>query len=77
MTGTATCCIAVIHRGPGERWFRLPIGRTIGATAASPEIDGSSLAADPRDYGMIAKEYILAESRAFFADFIGRVGLNL
>jgi len=35
------------------------------------------LAADPRDYGMIAKEHILAESRTFFADFIGRVGLNL
>ena len=45
--------------------------------AASPEIDGSSLAADPRDYVMIATEYSLAESRAFFADCIGRVGLNL
>ncbi|MEW9918466.1 DUF1214 domain-containing protein [Marimonas sp. MJW-29] len=46
------------------------------ALAEIPEIDSSDWATDPRDYGMTAKEYIQAESRAFFADFIGRVGLN-
>lgn len=44
--------------------------------AEIPNIDSSEWATDPREYGMTAKEYIQAESRAFFADFIGRVGLN-
>ena len=41
-----------------------------------PDVDSSDWATDPRDYGMSAPEFIIAESRAFFADFIGRVGLN-
>ena len=44
--------------------------------AGIPEIDSSGWMVDPQDYGMTAEEYIQAESRAFFADFIGRVGLN-
>jgi len=49
---------------------------SLGSAAAAdiPEIDSSGWATDPRDYGMTAKDYIQAESRAFFADFIGRVG---
>jgi len=44
--------------------------------AEIPDIDSSGWKTDPRDYGMSAKEFIQAESRAFFADFIGRAGLN-
>jgi hypothetical protein len=39
-------------------------------------IDSSKWAVDPVAYGMTAKEYIQAESRAFLSDFIGRSGLN-
>lgn len=46
------------------------------ALADIPDIDSSSWATDPTDYGMTAKEFIQAESRAFFADFIGRAGIN-
>ena len=46
------------------------------AFAEIPDIDSSNWATDPREYGMSAKEFIQAESRAFFADFIGRAGLN-
>lgn len=46
------------------------------ASAEIPEVDSSGWATDPTDHGMTAKEYIQAESRAFFAEFIGRAGLN-
>jgi len=41
-----------------------------------PDIDSSAWAVDPCQHGMSAREYIQAESRAFFADFLGRAGLN-
>jgi hypothetical protein len=41
-----------------------------------PDIDNSDWAADPLNYGMTAAEYINAESHAFFAEFIGRAGIN-
>jgi hypothetical protein len=41
-----------------------------------PDIDSSGWAVDPRKHGMTAREYIQAESRAFFADFLGRAGIN-
>jgi hypothetical protein len=41
-----------------------------------PEIDSSDWAVDPRQYGMSAGEYIQAESRAFFADFLARAAIN-
>ncbi len=41
-----------------------------------PPIESSGWAVDPEQYGMSAKEYIQSESRAFFADFIGRSGIN-
>lgn len=41
-----------------------------------PDIDSSGWATDPREFGMSPREYIQAESRAFFADFIGRSGVN-
>ncbi|MGI9430710.1 MAG: DUF1254 domain-containing protein, partial [Myxococcota bacterium] len=44
--------------------------------AKIPDIDSSGWAANPVDYGMTAEEYIQAESRAFFADFLGRAGIN-
>ena len=44
--------------------------------AGIPEIDSAGGMVDPQAHGMTAKDYIQAESRAFFADFIGRVGLN-
>ena len=44
------------------------------AHAKLPDIDSSDWAADPVDYGMTAGEYINAESRALFDDFIGRAG---
>jgi len=40
------------------------------------EIDSSSWSTDPADYGMTAKEFIQAESRAFIGNFIDRVGIN-
>jgi hypothetical protein len=47
------------------------------AQAEIPDtIDSSNWAVDPTDFGMTAKDYIQAESRAFFADFLGRSGLN-
>ncbi len=44
--------------------------------AEIPEIDSSKWKADPVKYGMTAKEFIQAESRAFIANFIGRNGIN-
>jgi hypothetical protein len=44
--------------------------------AEIPDIDSSQWKADPVKYGMTAKEYIQSESRAFYADFIGRSGIN-
>jgi hypothetical protein len=44
--------------------------------AGIPEIDSSKWKADPVKYGMTAKEFIQAESRAFLSDFIGRNGIN-
>lgn len=49
---------------------------TVERPAGIPEIDSSAWAVDPLDHGMTAGDYIQAESRAFFADFIGRSGLN-
>jgi hypothetical protein len=46
------------------------------AHAKLPDIDNSDWAADPLNYGMTAAEYINAESHAFFAEFIGRAGIN-
>jgi len=44
--------------------------------AEIPEIDSSQWKADPVKYGMTAKEFIQAESRAFISNFIGRNGIN-
>lgn len=44
--------------------------------AEIPDIDSSQWKADPVKYGMTAKEFIQAESRAFIANFIGRNGIN-
>ena len=41
-----------------------------------PSIDSSTWAANPEKYGMTAKDYIQGETRAFFANFINRSGLN-
>ncbi len=50
---------------------------SIGAAHAKlPDIDSSAWAADPVNYGMTAAEYINAEAHAFFAEFIGRAGIN-
>ena len=49
---------------------------SLNAQAEIPAIDSSHWKADPVKYGMTAKEYIQAESRAFLANFIGRNGLN-
>ena len=54
----------------------LPIVAISPAAAEIPDIDSSGWATDPKDYGMKAREYIQAETRAFFADFIERAGLN-
>lgn len=48
----------------------------VPVSAEIPDIDSSGWATDPRDHGMSPREYIQAESRAFFADFIGRSGIN-
>ena len=59
--------------------FRIVAPLLLGATAAVadiPDIDSSGWATDPRDHGMSAKEYIQAETRAFFGEFINRGGLN-
>lgn len=45
-------------------------------SAEIPDIDTSGWAADPTKHGMTPREYIQSESRAFMADFIGRVGVN-
>lgn len=48
-----------------------------GAFAGSiDEIDSSGWSTDPVDYGMTAKEFIQAESRALIGNFIDRVGIN-
>jgi hypothetical protein len=41
-----------------------------------PDIDSSGWAVDPCKHGMTAREYIQAESRAFFADFLKRASVN-
>jgi len=46
------------------------------AHAKFPDIDSSDWATDPVDHGMTAAEYINAETHAFFAQFIGRAGIN-
>jgi hypothetical protein len=46
------------------------------ALAEIPEIDSSKWNTDPEKYGMTAKEFIQAESRAFIATFIDRNGIN-
>lgn len=45
-------------------------------TSTIPDIDSSGWAVDPRQYGMSPRDYIQAESRAFFHDFLGRAGIN-
>ncbi len=48
-----------------------------GAFAGSiDEIDSSGWSTDPMNYGMTAKEFVQAESRAFIGNFVGRVGIN-
>ena len=47
-----------------------------GARAEIPDIDSSGWAVDPMKFGMSARDYIHAETHAFLADFIDRVGLN-
>ncbi len=49
---------------------------TSASSAEIPDLDTSGWAADPTEYGMTPREYIQAESRAFMANFVGRVGLN-
>ncbi len=46
------------------------------AHAEIPDIDSSGWSTDPRSLGMSPAEYINAESRAFFANFLGRSGIN-
>ena len=47
-------------------------------TSTIPDIDSSGWAVDPRRYGMTAREYIQAESRAFFANFLNcRLGTQI
>lgn len=41
-----------------------------------PDLDSSGWATNPEDYGMTAREFIRAETHSFFADFIGRAGIN-
>lgn len=41
-----------------------------------PDIDSSGWAIDPRKYGMSPRDYIQAESRAFFHDFMSRAAIN-
>ena len=52
------------------------VGNIGVARAELPDIDSSGWAADPVNYGMTAAEYINAEAHAFFANFIGRAGIN-
>jgi len=54
----------------------LTIVASINAYAEIPEIDSSQWKTDPVKYGMTAKEFIQAESRAFISNFIGRNGIN-
>ncbi len=58
----------------------LSLVATVAAAQALAEIpdniDSSDWDVNPQDYGMTAKEYIQANSRAFFADFIGRGAIN-
>ncbi|RVO72283.1 DUF1254 domain-containing protein [Sinorhizobium meliloti] len=44
--------------------------------AEIPDIDSSGWAVDPRGFGMSAGDYIRAESRAVFADFLSRSAIN-
>ena len=53
----------------------LTLATTI-ASAEIPDLDSSTWAADPAKHGMTPRDYIQAESRAFMADFMGRVGVN-
>lgn len=46
------------------------------ALAEIPDINSSNWSTDPRAYGMSPREYIQAESRAFFADFMSRTSVN-
>jgi hypothetical protein len=46
------------------------------SVAEITDLDSSGWAADPKAYGMSARQYIQAESRAFMADFIERKGVN-
>jgi hypothetical protein len=39
-----------------------------------PDIDSSTWATDPRQFGMSPRDYIQSETNAFFADFLGRAG---
>lgn len=52
------------------------IAASFSIQAEIPEIDSSKWKADPVKYGMTAKEFIQAESRAFISNFIGRNGIN-
>lgn len=70
----ATACTSKTDTGKPET--QAEPETTATRPAGIPEIDSSGWMVDPRAHGMTAKEYIQAESRAFFADFIGRVGLN-
>ena len=48
----------------------------IPAIAGIPDVDSANWSTDPRAFGMSPREYIQAESRALFADFISRAGVN-
>jgi len=52
------------------------IAASLSIQAEIPNIDSSKWKADPVKYGMTAKEFIQAESRAFISNFIGRNGIN-
>jgi hypothetical protein len=41
-----------------------------------PDLNSAGWAIDPRQHGMSPREYIQAESRAFFPDFMGRAAVN-
>jgi len=49
---------------------------SLSAFAEIPEIDSSKWKTDPVNFGMTAKEFIQAESRAFISNFIARIGIN-
>ena len=72
------CCMMVCAAGcaPEDQTPGAQPEEVVERPSGIPEIDSSAWAADPVDHGMTAGDYIQAESRAFFADFIGRSGLN-